>query len=339
MSELEVDAQLHGLTDDVVELSKQAERAGFDGIWPHEAFHEPFLPLPLVSEYTNLQFGTRIALAFTRSPMLLAYLGWDLASYSDGRFRLGLGTQVKGHIQRRFSMDYEPPGPRLREVVESIRHIWDVFQGETDELDYEGEYYSFSLLPEYFNPGPIDDPDIPIYVAGMNEYNVRLAGELADGIVLHPFNTPSFTTDVIQKRLSEGASRGDRSADEVEISVCPTIITGETEDEIDERREEARRQIAFYGSTRTYHTVFEHHGWKDVGTELHDLSKEGEWGAMPDLITDEMLHTFAIEAPVESLAEAIEREYGGVADRIMLDDFDGEPYWDPVVERLKESSA
>lgn len=335
MADLQVDAQIHGLTAEAVEISKAADQMGFDGIWPHEAFHEPFLPLPLVSEYTDLQFGTRIALAFSRSPMLLAYLGWDLANYSDGRFYLGIGTQVGAHIRRRFSMDYEPPGPRLREYVESIQHIWDVFQGEVDELDYEGEFYSFSLLPEYFNPGPIDHPDIPIYLAGMNEYNVSVAGELADGIVLHPFNTPSYTNDVIQGYLEQGAERGERSVDDVTISVCPPVITGETEAEVAENREDTRQQIAFYGSTPSYHTVFEHHGWEDTGEKLHELSREGRWGDMPELISDEMLDTFAIEAPVDSLAAEIDRKYGDVADRVMLDDFGGEAYWEDVVSDLK----
>lgn len=168
---------------------------------------------------------------------------------------------------------------------------------------------------------------------------VRLAGEVGDGIALHPFNTPSYTTDVIGDWLEEGARRAGRDADEVEVSVCPTIVTGETEAERRERREKARRQIAFYGSTRTYHTVFEHHGWTDTGMRLHELSKEGRWDEMPTLISDEMLETFAIDAPPGSLAAEIERAYGGVADRVMLDDFDGEPYWEAVVRDLKEGAA
>ena len=191
------------------------------------------------------------------------------------------------------------------------------------------------MLPDYFNPGAIDNPDIPIYLAGMNEYNVSVAGEIADGIVLHPFNTPSYTNDVIQGYLEQGADRGDRLVDNVTISICPPLITGKTENEIAENREEAREQIAFYGSTPSYHSVFEHHWWGETGKQLHEMSREGQWDEMSDLITDEMMESFAIEAPIDSLAEEIDRKYGDIADRIMIDDFDGQEYWEDVVRDLK----
>lgn len=319
MSDLQIDAMLPSLSAGAIEAARRAENLGFDTVWTHETSHDAFLPIPVAAEHTDrVGLGTRIALAFTRSPMVLAYLSWDLARYSDGRFVLGLGTQVKGHNERRFSVDWTAPGPRLREVVESLRHIWDVFQGRRERLDYEGEHYSFSLMTEFFDPGPIDHPDIPIYIAGVNEYNIRLAGELCDGLAMHSFNTPSYTEDVITPLVTEGASRGDRSIDDVNLSASPMVVTGSTEADMDAQREYVRERIAFYGSTRTYLDVLEHHGWGDVGRELHELSVAQRWDDMPDLVTDEMVSTFAIEAPPEDLLDEARAVYGGVVDQIVL---------------------
>ncbi|QCC58566.1 TIGR03617 family F420-dependent LLM class oxidoreductase [Natrinema thermotolerans] len=318
MSDLRIDAMVPKLANDSGEAAARAEELGFDGVWTPEMDNDAFLPHPVIANRTEeIQQGTRIALSFTRSPMALAYTAWDLAQYTDGRFVLGLGTQVKGHNERRFSIDWESPGPRLREVVESLRHIFDVFQGEAD-LDYEGDHYSFSLMTDNFNPGPIDHPDVPIYIAGVNEYNIRLAGELCDGLDMHVFNTPGYTDDVIAPTVAEGADRGERSLEDVALSASPFVVTGETEDEREQSRREVRRRIAFYGSTRTYHDVLEHHGWKSVGEELHELSKDGKWEEMADLVTDEMVSTFAIEAPPEELLAEARAVYGGIADRVVL---------------------
>lgn len=319
MGELKLDTILSGLSDETIETAVAAEQAGLDCVWTRETAHDAFLSHPVIAERTaEISHGTRIALSFTRSPMVLAYMGWDLARYSNGRFILGLGTQVKGHNERRFSIKWTSPGPRLREVVESIRHIWDVFQGETDRLDYEGEHYSFSLMTDFFDPGPIEHPDIPIYIAGVNEYNIRLAGEVADGLDLHPFNTPGYTKDVIVPRVTEGADRGDRSVDDVQLSASPFLVYGVTEEEREKRLDEARKDVAFHGSTRTYHDVLEHHGWKDVGMELHELSKKGRWDEMTDLVTDEMLAAFTVEVPeddIDGVREAVIDAYGDSIDR------------------------
>lgn len=317
MARPKVDATLPGLTDETIAAATTAEELGFDGVWTPETDHDAFLAHPVMAEHTtDIELGTRIALSFTRSPMVLAYTAWDLQRYSNGRFILGLGTQVKGHNERRFSVDWEAPGPRLREVVESLRHIWDVFQGRVDRLDYSGDHYSFSLMTDFFNPGPIDHPDIPIYIAGINEYNLRLAGELCDGLAMHGFNTPAYTEDVILPAVAAGAERAGRSLEDVTISASPFVITGDRA-ERDREREEIRRRIAFYGSTRTYHDVLEHHGWKDIGMDLHELSREGKWEEMSGLVTDEMVDTFAVESPPSNLLDELTRVYGDVADRIM----------------------
>ena len=319
MSDLRIDAHVPGMTDGGAEAAARAEELGFDAVYTSETEQDAVLSLPLVAEHTDsVDLGTRVTLAFTRSPMVLAYQGWALQRYSNGRFVLGLGTQVKGHNERRFSVEWTSPGPRLREVVESIRHIWSVWQDDAEELDYQGEHYSFSLMTETFDPGPIDHPHVPIHIAAVNEYNVRLAGEVCDGLHMHSFNTPAYTEDVVGPLVAEGAERADRPREAVSLSASPFVVTGETEAERDRKREEVRRRIAFYGSTRTYHDVLEHHGWKSVGEELHELSKEQAWDEMTDLVSDEMVATFALDAdPAELRAEALD-VYGDVADRIAL---------------------
>ena len=329
MTDLQIDAHVPGMADGGAEAAARAEELGFAAVYTSETEEDAVLSLPLVAEHTDaVDLGTRVTLAFTRSPMVLAYQGWALQRYSDGRFILGLGTQVKGHNERRFSVEWTAPGPRLREVVESIRHIWSVWQGDSAELDYQGEHYSFSLMTETFDPGPIDHPHAPIYIAAVNEYNVRLAGEVCDGLHMHSFNTPAYTEDVIGPLVAEGAEEADRPREAVSLSASPFVVSGETEEERDRQREEVRRRIAFYGSTRTYHDVLEHHGWKSVGEELHELSKDQAWDEMTDLVSDEMVATFALDAePDELRAEAVD-VYGDVADRVALPLEHGEAFMD-----------
>lgn len=331
MTKLVYDVGIDRLSNDTAALATAAEDAGFGALWSHETGHDPFLPLPVAAEHTSeLEVGTRIATAFTRSPMVLAYTAWDLACYSDGRFVLGLGTQVRAHNERRFSVEWTAPNPRLREVVESLRHIWDVFQNDA-MLSYEGEHYSFSLMTDTFDPGPIDHPDVPIYIAGVNEQNIRLAGELCDGLCMHSFNSPSYTDEVILPLVQEGVEMGDRSRSDIALSASPFLITGEDEAEREQRRQEVRRRIAFYASTPSYKDILAHHGWVDIGRELHELSKDQRWDEMADLITDEMLATFAIEAPLDGIIDEIEARYGDLADRVLVRGVDPE-HWSALFE-------
>jgi probable F420-dependent oxidoreductase len=339
MSDLKIDIGVQGLSDETVDIATTAEEFGFDGVFTPDVNTDPFLPLPLVAEHTeDVDLGTRIATSFTRSPMVLAYMAWNLQRYSNGRMILGLGTQVKGHNERRFSVDFEweRPGPRLREEVLALRHIFDVFQGEADDLDFDGEFYQFSLMTDEFNPGPIEEGPPTIWTAGVNEYMLKMAGEVADGLCMHAFNTPKYTDEVIAPLVAEGADIGDRNPNAVELSASPFLVTGETEEERREMLQEAKQRIAFYGSTRTYHDVLELHGWKDIGMELHELSKDDEWAEMTELITDEMVDAFAIRAPPAELGEEIIATYGGVADRVQLQ-FDGSDYWADVLEDLREA--
>ncbi|SEH17253.1 probable F420-dependent oxidoreductase, MSMEG_2256 family [Natronorubrum sediminis] len=338
MTDLKIDTAVKGLSTESADLAAQAESFGFDGVFTPETDEDPFLPLPLVADQTtDIEIGTRIATSFTRSPMVLAYQAWDLQRFTDGRMILGLGTQVKGHNERRFSVDFEweSPGSRLREEVIALKHIFDVFQGNEDELDFDGEFFQFSLMTDEFNPGPLEAGPPDIWVAGVSEYMLKMAGDVSDGLCMHAFNTPKYTEEVIVPTVEEGAEIGGRDPNDVTLSASPFLITGETEERRAEMRQEAKQRIAFYGSTRTYHDVLELHGWKDVGMELHELSKEGKWDEMTELVTDEMVAAFAIEAEPDTLAEKIEEKYGGVADRIQLS-FDGSEYWSDVLEELKD---
>lgn len=319
MADLKIDRWIKDLPLDFGEICADIEANGADGLWCAESTHNALGMSYLAADNTeDIRIGTRIALSFVRSPMATAYQAWDLAHISEGRFALGLGTQVKAHNERRFSVDWESPGPRLREVIRAIRHIWRVWQGEDTDLDFDGDFYQFSLMTDNFDPGPIDHPNIPIYIAAINEYNVRTAGELCDGILLHPFNSPSNVRDNIVPHLEAGAEAGDRSLSDVEISASPFVITGRTDEEIAENREQVRKRVAFYGSTRAYKSVLDHHGWADKGKPLHELSRDGAWDEMADLVPDEMLYDYAIEAPLSDIEDAVATEYDDVADRVVV---------------------
>jgi probable F420-dependent oxidoreductase len=321
MTDLKIDAMVPELSDSTIDAATRAEELGYDAVWSAETANDSFLPHSLVAEHTgSVDMGTQIATSFTRSPMVLAYQSWDLQRYSDGRFILGLGTQVKGHNERRFSVDFEweKPGPRLREEVRAIKHIFDVFQGEADDLDFDGEFFQFSLMTDTFRPDPIEAGAPPVYVAGVNEYNIRTAGAVADGFFMHPFNTPKYAQEVIAPTIEEAAEDAGRSLDDVDITAGPFVITGETEEERQQQEQEVKGRIAFYGSTRTYHDVFEIHGFDEIGMELHELSKEGKWQEMAGLIDEDILDAFAIRAEPDELRDAVEAEYGGVADRVSL---------------------
>ena len=292
--------------------AQTAESLGFDGLWTSETKHDAFLPLAIAANETeSIELGTSVAIAFSRSPMEVAQTAWDLQDLSDGRFILGLGTQVKAHITRRFSMPWDKPVSRLREYVMALRAIWESFQNE-GSLKFEGEFYRHTLMTPFFNPGPIDYPEIPIYVAGVNTNLAKMTGELCDGFHVHPFHSPEYVERVIKPAISEGAEQAGRNAGEIELATSAFVITGE------EERESVRQQLAFYASTPTYRTVMEVHGWEDAADELSKLAREKKWREMPGLITDEMLAAFAVEAAPEEVGPALKERYEDLIDRVAL---------------------
>jgi probable F420-dependent oxidoreductase len=301
---------------DVPAIAREAEALGFDGLWTAETRHEPFLPLALAAEHTRrLSLGTAIAVAFPRSPTVVAHTAWDLQAASGGRTILGLGTQVKGHMERRFSVKWTAPGPRLREYVQALRAIWSAWQARAP-VNFRGEHYAVTLTTPFFAPGPIEHPRIPIYVAAVNAYNLRLAGELCEGVHLHPFHSVKYLREFALPNIEAGLAKGGRARDAVELASSVFMITGRDAEATARAREHARAQIAFYASTRTYEPVLAAHGWQDLTPRLHRKSVEGDWAGMAALVTDDMLRVFAVEAPPDGLRAALDERYAGLLDRI-----------------------
>ncbi len=294
----------------------EVEARGFSGLWFTETQRPPYLGCAVAAEVTDaVIIGTAIAVAFPRSPMVTAQTAWELARASRGRFSLGLGTQVKAHIERRFSMPYEHPGPKIRDYVQAMRAIFRAFQ-EEEPLRYDGAFYRFSLLTDFFSPGPSDFPDIPISVAGVNPGMARLAGEVFDGFHVHPFHSRRYLDECLLPAIAEGAARAGRVVGDVEI-ICPVFtIVGDSEAERAPMRESVRRQLSFYGSTRTYRPVFELHGWADTSDALHRAMAAGDAEGMAAVVTDEMLDEYAVTATWDDLADRLVERYRGVADRL-----------------------
>jgi probable F420-dependent oxidoreductase len=298
---------------DVPTIAKAAEEIGFDALWTQETQHDPFLPCALAAEHTShLHVGTAIAVSFARSPANLAYTAWDLAAQSNGRFILGLGTQVKAHIERRFGQQWpESVTGKLREQIQAIRAFWDCWQSGT-KLNFRGEYYKITLMSPFFNPGSVEHPDIPIYVAGVNTGLAKLAGELCDGFHVHPFHSVRYVREVILPAIEEGARKERRERKEVAVSVTAFVATAPEEMNF------ARAQIAFYASTPSYRSVMDLHGWIGVAEKLSGHAAKGEWSEMPLLITDEMLSEFCLVAEEDKLADELKKRYEGIADRLAL---------------------
>jgi probable F420-dependent oxidoreductase len=286
---------------------------GFDAVWATETIHDPFLPGALVAEHTRrLSYGTAVAIAFARSPATLAYTAWDLAQASGGRFILGLGTQVKAHIERRFGMPWpDSVVGKLREQIAAMRALWHTWQ-TGEKLNFRGEYYKLTLMSPFFNPGPIKHPEIPIYVAGVNTGLARLAGEAADGFVVHPFHSMEYLRQVLLPAIGQGAEKAGRERSQVKVSVTAFVVTSPEEDLF------VRSQIAFYASTPSYRPVMALHGWDATAERLSSLAAQGEWGEMPALIDPDMLATFAVVASEKDLPGALVVRYRGLADRLGL---------------------
>ncbi|PJF44387.1 MAG: LLM class F420-dependent oxidoreductase [Phototrophicales bacterium] len=300
----------------VPELARQIEDMGFKALWTSETSHNPFLPLPLAAYATQqLELGTAIAVAFPRSPMVTAYIAWDLAAQSKGRFILGLGTQVKAHITRRFSTTWSSPGPRLRDYILAMRAIWEAWQNNTS-LNYEGEFYKHTLMTPFFQPSPIEHPHIPVYIAGVNEYLCRLAGELCEGFHVHPFHTVEYLRDVVIKHVSEGAEANGRSRNDVQMTCAIFVATGTNDEEIENQKVLVKSQVAFYASTPTYRAVLEHHGIGDLGERLSKMSREGRWMEMHEMISDDFLEKVCVVAPIDELPHKVQERYEGLLDRV-----------------------
>jgi probable F420-dependent oxidoreductase len=302
----------------IASYARKVEALGFDCLWSAETQHDPYLPLAVAATATSrIKLGTNIATVFSRSPMITAHLAWDLQKASSGRFTLGLGTQVKAHNERRFSVKYESPGPKMAEAVRAIRAIWDCWQNGT-VLGFKGQFYTFDVMTPFFNPGPIEHPQIPIFVAAVNAYMCTVAGEFCDGMHVHPFNSPKYLREVVQPAVAEGQRRSGRRREDFTFATSSFVIVGDTEAERQAQALLVKQQIAFYGSTRTYQPVLDTHGWGHLTAQLHRKSIEGDWPGMAELITDEMLDTYAVTATYDTLAAKLRERYAGLLDRTAL---------------------
>ena len=298
--------------------AREFETLGFDCVWTFEATSDAFIPLAHAAVATErLEIGTNIAVAFARSPFSMAQIAWDLQRESAGRFRLGLGTQVRAHVERRFSMPFEHPAARITDYIRCIRAVWDTFQNGTKPT-YEGPFYQFKLMNPFFQPGPIDYPDIPIYLAGVNPRMCRAAGEAADGFHVHPFHSAGYLTEVVKPALNEGAQASGRSVDDLELYSPVFVITGETQAETDAMEQNVRQQLAFYGSTPSYAAVLEFHGQGALAQQLNGLMRKGNMAAMSAAIPESFLEHVAIIAKPTDVGTHIRERYTGILDRVSL---------------------
>lgn len=314
---MKVGAGIGGWLDGVPEAARRAEALGYDFVSCGEMAHDSILTMCLAAAHTErLELQTSVTIAFPRAPMILAMEAWDIQRLSRGRFALGLGSQVKGHNERRFSVTWGPPAPRMKEYIRTLRAIWNTFQ-DGAKPDFIGRHYRFQLMTPNFNPGPIDHSRPRVFLAVVGDAMARVAGEVADGVLPHGFMTDRYMREVLLPNVKIGLDRAGRSWSDIEISGGGLTVFGEDEAEIERGLDRLRTPISFYGSTRSYHEVFAVHGWRDLGEELHRLSLQGRWDEMRRIIPEEVLRGFAQTSTYDRLPEFV-REHREYARRMGL---------------------
>jgi probable F420-dependent oxidoreductase len=305
--------------------ARQAEEDGVDVVTSNELRHDPFTPLAFAALATErVTLVTSVAIAFPRSPMIVANHAWDLQRHSKGRFVVGLGSQVKAHNERRFSVPWIAPAARLGEYVEALRAIFRCWEfGE--KLNYQGKYYNFTLMTPEFSPGPQGLPLPPIAMAAVGPLMLKTAARVADSVRLHSFATRKYVDEVVRPLLATELAAAGKSFDHFEVTGGGFIATGPDEKTVREAAEKVRYRVAFYGSTPAYRGVFDLHGVGDLGIKLNAMSRQGQWSEMARQIPDDVLDLFVARAPYEGLAEAVEQRYGGIVDAVSVDFVDGTP--------------
>ncbi|MDQ1476164.1 MAG: hypothetical protein QOE62_1393, partial [Actinomycetota bacterium] len=313
--------------------------AGLDCVWAAESVNDPFLSLALAAEHSErVSLGTAGAIAFARNPMSLAYTANDLQQMSKGRFVLGLGSQIKPHIEKRFSMPWSHPARRMREYILALQAIWSAWNDQTP-LKFDGEFYKHTLMTPFFAPTPNPYGAPKVFLAAVGEMMTEVAGEVADGIIIHGFTTERYVKEVTMPAVERGLKKAGRDRSSFQVSGPLFVVTGTSAEEIAAAATGVKQQIAFYGSTPAYRGVLELHGWGDLQTELNGLSKQGKWVEMGELIDDEVLHTFAVVAGPEGVGAELKRRYGGVVDRCSFyAPYKADPQqWTSVIEDLKKA--
>ena len=323
--------------DGVMDKSREQEEMGYDGLWVPETKHDPFTILPLMAIATDrVEIGTNIVVGFARNPRTLATSANDIQLLSEGRCILGLGSQIKPHITKRFSMEWSKPAARMREMILAIRAIWRTWE-TGEKLDFRGDFYTHTLMTHFFDPGPNPHGNPKIALAGVGPLMTEVAGETADVFLCHGFTTEKYLREETIPALERGAAKAGRSMDEITISGPSFIATGNDEQQLEAAKSGVKQQIAFYGSTPAYKPVFDCHGWGELQPELNGLSKQGKWVEMGNLIEDEILDAFCVVAEPERVASELKRRYDDVVHRVSF----YAPYksdaerWRPVFEELK----
>ena len=313
--------------------AKSFEAMEYDGLYTVETTNDPFLDLAFPAiETTKPMLGNNLAIAFARSPYVTAVLAWQLQNASKGRFNLGLGTQVKGHIERRFGMKWESPGPKFREYVVALKELWSAWSQRRPPA-HRGRFYNHTVTNPFFTPGPIDYPAPKVLIAAINDYNAESVGLVADGILIHPVHSPKYIDDVLMPNIEKGLAKSGRAREDITI-VCPIFIAvGDTDDQVRTAAGFVKQQVAFYGSTRTYAKIFATHGWDDTPAKLHEKMANGDLAGMAEEITDEMVDTFAVTGKPDEAVDEIKRRYGGRADRIYFYNLFATPLADETRQR------
>lgn len=312
-----LDIAFHGDAAEIAGVAAEAEVRGVGGLFVAEAAHDPYIALALAGQATNrIQIGSSVAIAFARTPMSTAYSAWDVHRLSGGRLILGLGTQIKPHVTRRFDMPWSSPAPRMSEYVEALRAIFDSFQNG-EKLDFQGDFYNHTLLPPLFNPGPIEGGPPPIWLAAVGPRMLAAAGAVADGLICHPLLSRSYLDEVIVPTVAAGRAAGTHADEPFTTSVLCMVATGRNEEQIAAAIAGTKRQIGFYSSTPAYVPVLEHHGWGDLHKDAHAYTKSGRWTELGDLIPDEVLAAFAVVGDLDSAREEFRSRFAGSAQRVI----------------------
>ncbi len=316
-AEIAVDVAFHGGPERIADLAREAERRHtVRGLFVAEAAHDPFVALTMASTTTErIELGTSIALAFARTPMLMAYSAYDLHRLSGGRLILGLGSQIKPHITRRYGMPWSSPAARMQEYVAALKAIWHSWQ-TGEQLDFRGDFYEHTLMPPLFSPGALGTPSPRVWLAAVGPLMLEAAGAVADGLICHPLLSRSYLTHVVEPMVRKGREASGRTAGPFEISTLCMVATGRTEEQLADAVAGVRRQIGFYASTPAYQPVLEHHGWGDLHGEAHAMTKAGRWTELGDLVDDEVLATFAVVAELDDAGAEVRARFRGLADRV-----------------------
>jgi probable F420-dependent oxidoreductase len=335
---MKVDGGISFDTANSAQSAKDAEAAGYDGAWTAETSHDPFLACLLAAEHTErIEVGTSIAVAFARNPMTMAYTAHDLQKFSQGRFLLGLGSQIKPHIEKRFSMEWSKPAARMREFISAMRAIWATWN-EGAKLDFRGDFYTHTLMTPFFDPGPNEFGPPKVYLAGVGERMTEVAGEVCDGFICHGFTTERYLREVTLPALERGRAKAGKTLDGFEITGPSFVVTGSTQEDLEAAKQGTKQQIAFYGSTPAYRGVLDLHGWGGLQEDLNALSKQGKWVEMAEVIDDEILDTFAVVAEPEQIAPELLKRYGDCVTRISFyTPYKSEPdRWRNVMRTLQQ---